>query len=504
MKLLLHDLAQPSRAVRYPIARGAGLAAVVWACASASCGKSTSAGAASQTDASASGADGPTGTPPDATAGTSPDGSPVDATADVMPSTATPTIVVSGDAPITAPITSFGQNYWNWVDSYGDPVAQVQSGAAAMKLNLLRAGGHNNDDNNPQAFSNAEIDTFVAYARAIGAEPVLQVPLLADATDAAPTAQTAADMVTYANVTMKYGIKYWEIGNEPDLYSDQGDKPAGYTAQSYCADFTAFAAAMRAVDPTIQILGPELSYKYVAGNDWLTPFLAGCGAQVDIVSVHRYPFNAATSTIADAMGDGASLRAIVGNLRAIMSATGVASKPLAITETNFSYQGDPSLQTASAALGTFYAGLWAGEQAAIGLELGLWTDAFWSLDESYFTGFFTSDTFAPRPAAYAYALVSTHFGPSILHATTVPAGMSAHASRDAAGTKTIVLLVNRTAADTTQILGFTGLAAALSGWSVSVPAYAMVLLELPDDGSAPAVWLYTAAMAAANEGPQQQ
>lgn len=42
----------------------------------------------------------------------------------------------------------------------------------------------------------------VAYARAIGAEPLIQVPLLADIDGSPPTAASAAAMVTYANVTM--------------------------------------------------------------------------------------------------------------------------------------------------------------------------------------------------------------------------------------------------------------------------------------------------------------
>jgi hypothetical protein len=416
--------------------------------------------------------------------------------------TATATIIVTGGAPLTAAPTAYGQNYWCWVSSYGDQVANVQTGAAAMKINVLRAGGHNNDTNAPQAFTNDQIDTFVAYARAIGAEPILQVPILDDTNGSPPTAQTAADMVTYANVTKGYNIKYWEIGNEPDLYSDQNDLPPGYTAQSYCAAFGPFADAMKAADSTIQILGPELSYKYVAGNDWLTPFLTSCGSKVDIVSVHRYPFAAAASTIANAMNDGNAFRSTLRNLRTTMTNTGVGSKPLAITESNFSYEGDPKLQTGTAALGSFYAGMWVAETTAVALEGNVWTMAFWSLDEDYYTGFFTSDTFAPRPAAYAYELVSTHFGPTILQTTTVPAGLSAHASRDDAAKKTIVLLINRTEEPTSPVLGFTALATNPTNWQIALPGYSLVLMEFPDDGSVPATWLYTKAMADANEGPE--
>ena len=282
--------------------------------------------------------------------------------------TAGATVVISGAGSTTAPPTAHGQNYWSWVTQYGDQVHQVEDGATAMHFTVLRAGGHNNDNNNPEAFDDAQVDAFIAYARATGAEPILQVPLLADGAGNRPTPQTAAAVVTYANVTKSYGIRYWEIGNEPDLYSDQGDLPAGYTAQSYCTDFAAFADAMRAADPSIRILGPELSYKYVPGNDWLTPFLMGCGTKVDVVSVHRYPFAAAACTVANAMGDAAQFRSTLRQLRSTMTSVGMGATPLAITEANFSYEGDPTLQTQPAALGTFYAGMWVADVAGVALE----------------------------------------------------------------------------------------------------------------------------------------
>jgi hypothetical protein len=414
------------------------------------------------------------------------------------------TITISGGAPLSASATSYGQNYWCWAPSYGDQVSQAQAGASAMKLNVLRAGGHNNDTNSPDPFTNDQIDTFVAYARAIGAEPILQVPILADTSGNQPTAQTAADMVTYANVTKGYGIKYWTIGNEPDLYSDQGDRP-GYTVDNYCTDFGTFGDAMRAVDPTIQILGPELSWKYIAGNDWLTPFLTSCGSKVDIVSLHRYPETAAASNIVNAMVDGPAFGAVLTSVRALMTAADAGAKPLAVTEANFSYDGDPADQTGTATMGTFYAGMWVADALGVALDANLWTMAFWSLDETYDFGFFTSDTFAPKPAAYAYELISTHFGPTLLKATATSAAIAAHASRDDAAGKTIVLLMNRTANATSQVLGFTGLAVNLPNRAITLPGYSLMLLELPDDGSAPTTWLYTKAMSDADGGgPQQQ
>lgn len=183
----------------------------------------------------------------------------------------------------TERIATLSINYWQWMPgyAYGDQIAGTDALVAALKPALMRVGGYDNDVNTPNPLDNAAFDKAVAYARAIGAEPLIQVPLLADNNGQPPSPDTAAAMVAYANITMGYGIKYFSVGNEPDLYGDQGSVanralPAipGYTPADYCTSARADVVAMKAVDPTIMIVGPDLAYKYQSGdssNDWLTP-----------------------------------------------------------------------------------------------------------------------------------------------------------------------------------------------------------------------------------------
>jgi hypothetical protein len=317
-------------------------------------------------------------------------------------------VTVSGANPSAVAATFFGENYWSWVPAWGDLVAAIQTQVAALGLNLLRAGGANNDQQNPVPFSLAEMDGFVAYARAVGAEPLLQIPVLKNIAGTTPTAQDAADVVTYLNKTKSYGVRYFSIGNEPDLYTDQGFKDASYSASTFCSTFSAFATAMKAVDSTIKIVGPELSWKYVAGNDWLTPFLQNCGSVVDMVTIHRYPFAAAGCTDTAAYADAASFRQAITSLRAIMTATGQGTKPLAITEANITWDGNPANPVLAASPQTFPAGLWVADSLGVGLEQGLFSLDYWSLSEGYTLGFFSGA--APRPAYYALQLFSTKFG----------------------------------------------------------------------------------------------
>jgi hypothetical protein len=197
--------------------------------------------------------------------------------------------VVTSAKTRTPLTTTRSINYWMWAPSYGDHISGTEAQIAPLGFELMRIGGYDNDANSPDPFDEAQVDKAIVYARAIGAEQLLQVPLLGDAHGMPSTADTAAAMVSYANVTKKYGIKYFSIGNEPDLYARQGsltdmNAPAivGYVPENYCASVRAYVTAMKSVDPSISIVGPDLAYQYTASANWLSPVLRGCGELFDI------------------------------------------------------------------------------------------------------------------------------------------------------------------------------------------------------------------------------
>jgi hypothetical protein len=61
--------------------------------------------------------------------------------------------------------------------AFGDDITGTEALVAALEPSVMRIGGYNNDANTPQPFDNRQFDKAVAYARAIGAEPPLQVHL---------------------------------------------------------------------------------------------------------------------------------------------------------------------------------------------------------------------------------------------------------------------------------------------------------------------------------------
>lgn len=391
--------------------------------------------------------------------------------------------------------------YWNWVTQWGDQVSGTEGAIAALHPKLLRIGGDDNDTSTPQPFTHAELDKAVAYAHGVGADPVVQIPLLFDENGSVPTADTASSIVRYLNVTNGYGVRYFSIGNEPDLYPDNSARPATYTASTYCATFRDFAAAMRAVDPSILLVGPDLSWKYQTGDDdWLTPFLAECADQVDIVAVHRYPLQPGETTVERAMGDYAVLAETVDDLRAKMAAAGIGDKPLAISETNLTWNGDPAVSTLPASPGTFPAGLWVADAFGVALEKGLWGMTFWSVSEDYTLGFIAPSG-QLKPAYRALGMYADHFGSIVVKVTGQPSTLGVYASRTMQSDATALIVVNRTAVEEDALIHITETAAPIADVTHRFPGLSLTAVRIPDMGI-PEFFEYTADDWASDTGPR--
>jgi len=106
-----------------------------------------------------------------------------------------------------------------------------------------------------------------------------------------------------------YPVKFWTVGNEPDLASNPITQQP-YTVHDYVNAFIQFSQAMHSSDPTIKIFGPEISQFYgigagpfdAEGHRWMDDFLQGIARYeqlhpalpyhiLDGVSFHRYQFD---------------------------------------------------------------------------------------------------------------------------------------------------------------------------------------------------------------------
>ncbi|MFI2666407.1 cellulose binding domain-containing protein [Micromonospora carbonacea] len=210
------------------------------------------------------------------------------------------------------PNTALGVNQAIWDTNLGTNETSDLLRAAGVQM-LRYPGGsyadiyHWKDHTAPGGYvaPNTDFDTFMAGARRVGAQPMII------ANYGTGTPAEAADWVRYANVTKKYGAKYWTIGNENygnGLYGsaweadDHPDKSATY----YANLVVDYADAMKAVDPTIKV-GAVLTMPgnwpdgITAASDpgpWNQAVLSIAGPKIDFVDVHWYPGGSAAESLA--------------------------------------------------------------------------------------------------------------------------------------------------------------------------------------------------------------
>ncbi|HLN03412.1 MAG TPA: hypothetical protein VK335_29240 [Bryobacteraceae bacterium] len=77
-----------------------------------------------------------------------------------------------------------------------------------------------------------------------------------------------------------YGIHWWGIFNEPNIN--------GIAVDDYVSLYNMVVPAMLAVDPTIKLVGIELSDFQGQAQQYLPPFVQGVTAQVDAIATHYY------------------------------------------------------------------------------------------------------------------------------------------------------------------------------------------------------------------------
>ena len=209
--------------------------------------------------------------------------------------------------------------------------------AQATGMSMIRwPGGNWGDENDVTPLM---VDEYMQLCTQVGAIPSIHVRVFGG------TPSKAAELVEYVNKTKKYGVKYWAIGNEPDLFVKKRGA-ARYGIADYVADFVAYRQAMKAVDPTIVVMGPELSQfgpnesypRDATGEYWLRGFLRAV-PDVEMLSLHRYPFGERPVTPDMLAADPPSWTASIAYTRQLMRELIGKEIPIAITEANSDWSG---------------------------------------------------------------------------------------------------------------------------------------------------------------------
>jgi hypothetical protein len=248
-------------------------------------------------------------------------------------------IAVAPDRPFEAPGTSdkgrinpllWGTNWGQWVSAFPGVEPTKRLG-----LKLIRVGGNNmsrynwrnslfTDSGSGKARWMPRMEDFVAFCRAVGAEPLIQVNAFGWAPsdkgghpmEKCMSEADAAELVAFLNGELKLGVKYFEIDNEFEIWADTHKdlRKGAPKADEYIATFVRYATAMKKAQAAIsrpediKILGPANcaawnGWKTAAPGDSFAPydclppyFLAACARAekeagmrlLDVYSFHYY------------------------------------------------------------------------------------------------------------------------------------------------------------------------------------------------------------------------
>jgi hypothetical protein len=360
----------------------------------------------------------------------------------------TPTEYPSGVFVIDAgsdlgPISPYvlGVNHGPWADLG----VQTLEPAEKAGITFLRwPGGNWGDRNDIQAWM---IDNYINQAEMMHAEPSITLRLL----DSTPEA--AAEWVRYTNIEKGYGVKYWSIGNEPSLYeADTTLAGQAWDAKTIAKRWREFAEAMKKVDPSILLYGPDTHQfagdpsfdpKDSQGNDYLREFLNFNADLVDIVTVHRYPFPACLTcgppSKAELLANTPEWDDIIPNLRRVIRETTGKDLPVGIMEWNSNWSNVSGAETSP---DSFLGALWTADVMGRMIRQQPELLAYWTLKTGNAdAGHALMSSYAIRPSYYVFQIYK-RFGGTLLAANADDPMISLFAAKRGDGAVTAIF-VNR-------------------------------------------------------------
>ena len=365
-------------------------------------------------------------------------------------------------------------------------------------LNLLRFPPGQAGDQEP--VSQELITDSAKVTKAVGGDMVVEVRLRGG------TPEQAAKSVRYANVEKNYGARFWEVGNEPDLYQRRASEP-DFSPAWYNERFRAYAQAMKAEDPSIKLFGPVLSNKL---DEWMRPFIHECGDIADGLSWHFYGGNSKQSEAA-LLASTANFDQQVAKVRGwwqdpVVNPKGYTRQvPLLISEYGASYDSNsPKNLTSSAA------SVWTADMLGHLVTQRIDMAAYFALWGISFHGVW--DNRGKLRPVYNTFLLFNQFGDRLLKADSNQPLLPAYAALRPDGALSL-MLVNKDPATTYRAMvdlqGFSAAAPVriwrndeqtpavpsdyvgpLAPLDISIPPYSTLMLVIPARASlsTPLIW----------------
>ena len=256
-----------------------------------------------------------------------------------------------------------------------------------------------------------------------------------------PARNTADDAAALVRLVRQQGlnVRYWEIGNEPDLFAvTRGD--ANWTPERYCAVFRAQAQAIKRADPRARVAGPAVSAMVPGRDQFLRGFVRECGDVVDVLTYHLYPTDGAADE-AQALETADDADETITRYRDLWAdpqrnPKGFRRKiKFGVSEYGLSWHGANPRHLAD-----FPAAMWAAEVALRLNQQGVDVAHYFAFQGTTHHGLIDTAG-VPRPTYYAYRILSTLKDGWLLSARSSDPDLWVHAAQN--GELLTVILINR-------------------------------------------------------------
>ena len=373
----------------------------------------------------------------------------------------------------------YGMNIadWNAADYHPTQNATFLAYLKALEPGVLRwPAGHTSQEycwergpctgKETRTLTKAHVESYIRLAREVGADPAIAVNIKTG------TPEAAADLVRYVNVERGHNVRWWMLGNEPDLGDGKTSGPEDYAAKA-----DRWADAMQAVDPHVRLVGGELmTGAHVVGSngrrDWISVIAEQAGHEFRALSWHYYPLDSAQPnpnssaypTVEHLFQENASdwrpagmsfVEQAMPHLRSVRDRHSPGSE-IWITE----IAEDSGRGGKEGIVDTMAGALWTadimGRLAA--QDTDVVTKFVFKSGSTHRFNLLDSEL-RPRPSYYVYWLMSRHFGDDIVHTTSSDrTKVAAHAALRDDG-KLVILLVNKDTSARTVALDLRGYSA---------------------------------------------
>ncbi len=195
------------------------------------------------------------------------------------------------------PYYSLGTNQTSAFGAASLSYVRWPGGAVADRLNVTANRIYNDSGSSYTPPTSAA--AFVRWCVSVGCQAIVGLPGEID------SPSTAAYDVAYFEHTLNFTPAYFEIGNEPAVWTHYGRSWSSWnstqslnaTPTSYASLVHAYIAKVRAVDPTARFIGlPGLGTGAWGETTWIRAVVQANGANLSAVAIHVYPAGAATGT----------------------------------------------------------------------------------------------------------------------------------------------------------------------------------------------------------------